>query len=248
MIINLYTPVYHRFKKTKKSIESLIESIDSSVNDVMLHIGVNGIEGGKNSLMDEWIKCLAKNKKVKIFIAEKNYGKGIIINHMFDNSRKSDYIISIDSDMISGKANKFNWIDELVRVMEFPPAKNFGLLSTGQKENNCHVFEYLKEKTEFLGHHIKYGGFRGIAGGCVIIRSKDFNQIGKYELIDIYNGDDFLLMKNVSLKLKKLVGVIETISLTHPHNDPEETAYQQWKINKCHGKLPCGLHTKGFWD
>lgn len=248
-VVNIYTPVYHRFLKTKKSIESIIKSMETSNNDVMLCIGVNGIEGGKDSLMDEWLKCLSRKQNIKVFIADKNYGKAVMVNYMFDNTRKCDYVISIDSDMISQKHGKFNWIDELINIMEWEPAKNFGLLSTWQDENNCHILDKLTEKTEFLGHWIKFGPTgTGVAGGCIIMKEKDFSDIGKYSAYDIYSGDDALLMKNVSNKLKKLVGVVETIKLTHPYNDPEEKEYQQWKIDKCRGKIPVGLDTKGFYD
>lgn len=249
-VVNIYTPVYHRFLKTKTSIESIIETINNSKNDVNLHIGVNGLEGGKNGLMDEWIKCLAKNSKVKVFIGEKNYGKAFMINHMFNHSRKCNYVISIDSDMIADENDKYNWIDEFVKIMEWEPAKNFGLLSSWQKEQNCHIMDNLNERTEFFGHWIKYGTgiSQGIAGGCVIMKEKDFVDMGKYELFDIYSGDDALLIKKVSKQLGKLVGIVETIKLTHPYNDPEENDYQIWKFNKCRGKLPIGLDTKGFYD
>lgn len=247
--INLYTPVYHRFIKTKKSIESIIESIKSSTNDVMLHIGVNGVEGGKNSMMEDWLKSLANNNKVRLFFGQKNYGKAVMINYMANNSRESEYTISIDSDMIAKKHKKFNWIDELVKLMESPLYNEFGLLSSWQEENNCHMLKNLPYNYEFLNHKILFGqsGY-GIAGGCIILKTKDFNDIGKYKEYDLYTGDDAFLMHKTRDILKKKAGVVETIKLVHPYNDTEEKEYQQWKLDKSSGKLPIGLNTKGFYD
>lgn len=244
MKVNIYTPTYYRFKKTKKAIDSIVESVNQSANDVMLYVGDND---SQDEQMKNWLKNdLAKHEKVKIFLSPKNIGKGMIINEMHKNTRDCDYFISIDSDMLADENDKYNWIDELVKLMEWEPAKNFGLFSTWQKEYNAHLLEQQTERTEFLGHEIWYGTFGGVAGGCVIMKNEDFLNIGRYNLIDIYSGDDALLMRNVSEKMNKLVGITNTIRLTHQANEPDEKDYQQWKIDKCHGKIPRG--DKGFWD
>lgn len=244
--INIYTPVYHRFDKTKQSLESIIDSIQKSINDIKLYVGINGIEGGENSPMEKWLNEIDKHDFVTLFKSSRNVGKAYIINEMYKKYKECDYVVSIDSDMIADENDQYNWIDELVKIMEHEPAKNFGLLSTWQKVGNCHVLKNLNQRTEFLGHWIKFGP-SGIAGGCVIIRKKDFDDIGGYQPIDIYNGDDALLMRNISAK-NKLIGVVETIRLTHPETPSHELNYQEWKSKKAYGKLPNGLNTKGFWD
>jgi hypothetical protein len=241
--VNIYTPTYFRFEKTKKAIDSIIESVNTSKNDVLLCVGDNNT---KIPEMVEWLKSIASNN-VKLFLSGSNVGKGAIINYMHEKTRPCDYFISIDSDMLADENTQYNWIDELVKLMEWEPAKNFGLLSTYQKENSAHRLEIQKEQTEFLGHFVKFGAFWGVAGGCIIMKNSDFLSVGRYNLIDIYSGDDALLMRNVDNKLKKMVGIVETIKLTHQHNTPDEEKYQQWKVDKCYGKIPLGM-TKGFYD
>lgn len=244
MIVNIYTPTYYRLEKTKRSLLSIIESVNSSKNDVMLFIGDNDT---KIPEMKEWLKSLFSDK-VKVFFSNKNVGKGAIINHMHQHTRPCDYFISIDSDMVADENDQYNWIDELVKLMEWEPAKNFGLFSTFQKEYNAHRLEWMDQRTEFLGHWIKYGKYNGVAGGCVIVKNEDFLKIGRYNLLDVYSADDALLMLNIATKLNKLVGITETIRLVHQKNEPEEMAYQQWKVDKCYGKIPLGVNTKGFYD
>jgi len=242
--VNIFTPTYYRFGKTKRAIESIIETIEQSENDVELYIGDNNT---KLEDMRLWLKDLpAKHPKVNVFFSNKNVGKGAMINYLHSNTGSSDYFISIDSDMLSDEHDQYNWIDELVKLMEWGPAKNFGLFSTWQKVYNAHILDHVKERTEFLGHKIWYGAFNGVAGGCVIMRNEDFLKVGRYNLIDIYSGDDALLMRNVDQILGKYVGITETIRLVHQPNEKEELEYQQWKIDKCYGKIP--YSNKGFWD
>jgi len=244
--VKIYTPTYYRYEKTRRAIDSIVESIEQSKNEVTLYIGDNDTKGPQ---MREWLKQLAQHPQVKVFFSDKNLGKGAMINQMHEKTGDdADYFISIDSDMLSDEHDQYNWIDELVKIMEHGPAKNFGLLSVYQKENNAHVLKEQKERTEFLGHHIMYGTFWGIAGGCVIMRNQDFIDIGRYNLVDVYSGDDALLMRNVTNKMKKLVGITEDIRLVHQANEEYEKDYQQWKIDKCHGKIKCDTKGKGFWD
>ena len=243
--VNIFTPVYHRFQKTRLALDSIIESIEQSENDVYLYIGVNGIE---NDEMRDWLAQMGFHDKVRVFMAEKNIGKAHIINYMHERVESSDYFISVDSDMVAHENDKYNWIDELVKLMEWQPAENFALFSTWQDEYNAHLLDKQDKRTEFIGHEIWYGTFWGVAGGCVIMRNSDFIKIGRYTIYDVYSGDDAFLMRKISEQMKKLVGITATIKLKHQANLPEEEAYQQWKVMKCQGKLPVGANTKGFYD
>jgi len=243
--VNIFTPVYHRFGKTKISIESIIDSIDKSVNDVNLNIGVNGVE---NEEMGNWLNELSTHERIRVFNAEKNVGKAHIVNHMHERVSSVDYFISIDSDMVAHENDKYNWIDELVNLMEWPPAQNFGVFSTWQDESNAHILDAQNKRTTFGEHEIWYGAFGGVAGGCVIMKDSDFLKIGRYTVFDVYNGDDALLMRKTAELLRKLVGITATIKLKHQANLPEEGEYQQWKFMKSQGQLPLGANTKGFYD
>jgi hypothetical protein len=242
--VNIFSPIYHRFEKTKRSIESIIESVDSSIHDVTLCLGVNGIE---HQEMNNWLETLVVRKNIVVYNPNKNLGKAGVVNYMYKHHDDGDYVISVDSDMVAHQNNRYNWIDELVKLSECPGAKNFGLFSTYQDEANAHLLKAQTQKTEFLGHYIIFGAFYGVAGGCVILKNSLFKEIEMYTEYDVYSGDDAFLMKKINAK-KKLIGITTTIRLLHQKNDEQEKAYQDWKIAKCHGRLPIGKNTKGFWD
>ena len=240
--VNIFTPIYHRFTKTKQSVESMIDSIYTSINNVHLCIGINGIE---NDDMRKWVDSMGKLNRVTLFDPKENYGKAKVINAMYKVSRAADYVISIDSDMIAHEHNKYNWIDELVKVMEADSKKAFGVLSTWQDESNCHVLNSQHLRTKIINHEIWHGSFGGVAGGCIILRNDVFRKIDGYTVLDVYNGDDALLMRKIN-GLGLHVGIVSSIKLRHPNNLPEEGSYQAWKIKKAHGAIPAG--SKGFWD
>jgi len=239
--INIYSPIYHRFAKTKIAIESVISSLKNSEHDVKLFLGVNGIEGDKNGEMFTWLNSLDSDN-VKVFYAKKNIGKAAIINEMYKNTRKAEYFISIDSDMEAIHEAEYNWIDEGVKTLT--SNEQFGVLSTFQEGNNCHLLDKQNSK---IGT-ILYGTFWGIAGGCIFLTVKDFERIGLYTVYDVYNGDDAFIMRKCKEILRKEVGITSNVSLKHIENYENEDRYQEWKIKKCTGQLPCGSGAKGYYD
>lgn len=239
--VNIFSPTYHRLEKTKKSINSLIESVNQSKNDVNFFIGDNN----SPPEMKEWLKSLV-NDKVKIFLCEKNIGKAAIVNYMHGQVRDSEYFVSVDSDMLATHNHEYNWIDCMVEILSsFPP---LGVVSAFQEGNNCHALHTLHNSVMIKTYKILHGHFGGVAGGCFMMRNRDFNQIGKYTVYDVYNGDDAFIMRKTFEQLGKMTGVVENIKLEHIANDPEEAGYQAWKLAKAFGNIPNGEGTKGFYD
>jgi GT2 family glycosyltransferase len=241
MKINIYTPTYHRFDKTMKSLRSIIPSLSRTKHDVMLYIGDNNspVE------MKETLMSLISDK-VSIHLGSKNIGKAAMINYLHSNlGRPSDYVVSIDSDMIIPHEQLDKWIDTMVDALE---KSQIGMVVTNQSENCCHNMPVLEER-KYAGYNFYFNKLNttwGIAGGCLMMTTASFNGIRGYHVLDVYNGDDALIMRKTRDILHRNIGVLKDLSLIHPQE--ENKAYQDWKINKAHGKIDNGPNTKGFFD
>jgi GT2 family glycosyltransferase len=242
--VHIYTPTYHRFEKTKRSIETIIESINNSKHDTHLYIGDNNSPlEMKKWLLDQ------ETEKIHIYLNSKNIGKAATVNFLHAKYPKCDFVSSIDSDMLAVHNSEYNWIDDMVEILE--KDSTIGLLSCFQEGATCHKTECLYHEIKLKvsrEQSVKHGFFGGIAGGCLMMRQPEFNAISGYTVIDVYNGDDALLLRKVHEKLQKLVCVTMDIKLVHPVNDQDEAHYQEWKTLKALGKIPNGAGTKGFFD
>ena len=226
--VNIYCPTYHRFEKTKRSILSTIDSIDISNHDVHFYI----VDNNSPTEMKDWLANQSCDN-VTVELLSENVGKGSAVNQIHKKARESDYVISIDSDLINKRG--INWIDMLVDVME--QDKEWGLIACSQEGLNCHIVQSLSKVKKVGQYNIKYGSI-GIGGGALIISSSDFTNVGGYTNQDIFIGDDGELMASVTHKLRKLCGVCEQSILYHPHpNEGLESEYQKWKSDKARRKI-----------
>lgn len=218
MKVNIFTPTYHRFDMTKKSLESIITNVQGSVYDVTLYI----CDNNSPEEMKVWLKSL-ESDKVKVFLNDKNVGKAEIVNKIYKQNSICDYFISIDSDFIADEAS--NFIDDMVWCAHH--FVEFGVLSSFQKENDQQLWNLLTKEQQLGPHIVGYEHFYGVAGGCIILSKQVWDLIGNYNTYGgVYGYDDALLMQNVNnIKLK--TGVIKTVKLTHPFD--EDKKYSEWK-------------------
>ena len=258
--VNIYLPTYYRFQKTKESIESILEDVEKSQYDIMVYIGDNNT---KDLEMREWLSSLPslyntkgdseKKVNVEVYFGEKNIGKGMMVNHLYKNSRKCDYLFSIDSDM---KVETENFVDNM--LFHLTRIQNCGLISAQQSGLSQHwwgrgVNEELRE-----GMNVGYSPDAvGVAGGCVCLRQVDWLSVGMYrENHDIYTGDDGILTYNIQKKLGKDVLISKDCVMYHPsHEGEEERGYVEWKMEswkrdglKFLKEGYTGSNTKGYYD
>jgi len=230
--VNIFTPVYHRFLSTKKSLESIIKCVNTSVYPCKLFIGVNGVE---NDEMREWLKSLSSDKVI-LYFSDRNVGKADIVNHMYSKNNDCTHVISIDSDMI---ADEGNFIDDMVWAIEHFP--DFGLLSSFQKEADCHIWNDMGGLQKIVSKEnceIKYGNKNCIAGGCVILKKEIWEKIGGYSNYGkVYGFDDALMMAAICSNGKD-VGVLVSTKLTHPFDGDE--GYKKWKQQNISKRLEKG--------
>ena len=146
--------------------------------DVMVYIGDNNT---KDSEMRDWLSSLPhkgdsetdeKEKKVKVevYFGEKNIGKGMMVNHLYKNSRKCDYMFSIDSDM---KVETENFVDKM--LFHLTRIQNCGLISAQQSGLSQHWWGRGVNEEVREGMKVGYSpGGIGVAGGCVCLRTVDW--------------------------------------------------------------------------
>ena len=244
MKVNIFSPTYHRFRKTKIAVESIIESVHKSIHDVKYHI----LDNNSPQEMKDWLLTL-NSDKVEVVLHNSNLGKAKSVNLAYSKARECDYMVSVDSDMWNVHTD-YVWIDEMVDILNSAPI--IGLLSAFQEGASCHHLHALAQNIDIKFpdklHKVAHGSFGAVAGGCMMMRSKEWELIDGYSVMDVYNADDALIMRKTHELLRKICGVSSTVALQHMVNDPEEKDYQQWKINKCRGIIPNDRNGKGFFD
>jgi len=233
MKIHIFTPVYHRYESTVKSLTSVISHMDSASYDCELFIGVNGYE---NNEMKEWLKSI-RSDKIKLYESDKNLGKAGIVNQMYQKHNDCTHIISIDSDMVADEED--NFIDGMTWCIE--NFTDFGVLSSYQKGSDQQLWKMLPKTEKKSNHEVGYGQYNGVAGGCVILRKKIWEEMEGYSTYGgVYGFDDGLMMQSVHSMGKK-TGVIKTVRLYHPNDTDQE--YYDWKM-----KNIAQRKDKGFYD
>ncbi len=250
-LVNIYIPTYYRLKKTKRSIESIINSANKSKYDIAIYIGDNNT---KLEDMKSWLQSLARSGKVHVLFSTENKGKASMINLLHSQARKCDYIFNIDSDMVV-EEQKYHPFDRMIDCLE--RCDNVGLVSSNQKDCNQHWFTRGVIQYQERGFSVGYSAdWVGVAGGCIVLRSEDWEAIGGYkENHDIYTGDDGILTYNISRKLGKRVLVCCDADLLHPKPGEDEKGYNEWKAKSWQrDKLNfikdnyTGSNKKGYYD
>lgn len=220
--INIYIPTYYRFEKTKKAVEKVLESVEACKYDVKVYIGDNNT---KEEEMKDWLKSL----DCEVYMNLENTGKSGVVNYIHKNiARESDFIFSIDSDMYPFSDDK-NFIEEMIFCLT--RCQNVGLVSSNQKECSQHWWDktVFEDIWEGISIGISENGV-GVAGGCVAMRTKDWESVGMYkENHDVYTGDDGILTMNVIKKLGKQPVVLKDCYMVHEFPDEDEKDYTQWK-------------------
>lgn len=221
--VNIYCTTYHRFNKTIDCIQSLIFSAELSSQDVHIYI----VDNNSPQEMKNWLTS-KRSPQVTVMLLKNNIGKGAAVNIVHSGARESDYIISIDGDMINSK--ELNWIDMLADILEID--EKIGLVSC---DFSAHATSSLKQR-KYIGDYTVKCGSLAIGGGCFMMRANEWDITGGYTNKDIYIEDDALLMRDIQDKLKKIPVVCEQAILHHPPSDTkEEKAFQEWKNKKARG-------------
>ncbi len=256
--IGILIPTYHRIEKAKKSIESIISRLSGSGvtspeeqpylsdyghlgrefsrNEYRIYIGDNGT--GSEEMRKMLIE-FDKEEKIKVYFSPTNLGKARMVNRLYalmkEEDFEADYIFSIDSDMVyrppGGEKYKFsrNAFDGMIHVLE--DCQNVGLVAANQL-GECHHWygRGIVDRKE-NGYKISESEIGvGIAGGCIVVRTSDWEKIGGYrEDYDIYTADDAILMDKIEKDLGKRAVISGDYAFFHPPPTEDEKGYAMWK-------------------
>ena len=216
--INIYSPTYYKEDVARQFIPSLIKSVERSNYDTKAFIADNN----SPQSMKDWLQTQS-NEKLEIHLLDKNYGKGEAINTLHRNVRKSDYIISLDSDILC--KNEDNWIDRYIDILEADD--EIGIVSARFQEHVAHGYHTLKRKKVVNGNDLVYGS-KSIGGACFAMKTETFDKTNGYNSRDIYAGDDGYLVASC-WRNKKIIAVCMNTELYHVEDDP---GFRQWKLDK----------------
>ena len=122
-----------------------------------------------------------------------------------------------------------NFVDSM--LFHLTRLENCGLVSSNQLQCSQH---WIGDTVDVIHRNEMKVGYSedgvGIAGGCVCLRSSDWEKVGMYrDGHDIYTGDDGILTNNIRKILGKYVYISMDCSLVHPFPGEEEKGYTQWK-------------------
>ena len=219
------------FEKNKLSVQSIID-----YHKKFRFRNIKYIFAGycKDDKYWDCISGIIKNSGIGHCIRlEKNYGKAYIVNKIFaENYTNEDFLMSVDSDMLFD-LNEYNIFRRLIKVANALPKKTkheVGMLALNQTQAGCHMYNVMDRAANIEGEVLRWSSTgTGIAGGCILISTKAFKEIGGYRVMGVYSGDDGYLLRDINMK-NMLSMITESISVIHPLNPGEETSkYQQWK-------------------
>lgn len=175
------------------------------------------------------------SRNVNIKFLPRNYGKAYVVNKIFNECIKDEkYFLTMDSDMI-WEPSSYDQIRRLVSIANLIPeklkTKRLGMVSLNQTGQNCHLLDMMDRGIEINGEPICWSStYSGVAGGCLLIDSESFREIGGYRVMGTYSGDDGYLLYDMNSKNYPVV-IAKNISVFHPSDESFGGKYQAWKHN-----------------
>jgi hypothetical protein len=253
--INVYIITYgpHRIEEEKACIESVYKkSQEQSDFDVKIFLCDN------NSPVEftDWVKE-NYGDEIKCFFSKKNIGKARIVNHVHKNlARPSDYIISMDGDMvIQDDCDVF--FQSMTRALhqQLNIGGNvipIGAVSSQQLICPAHIMDKIDMNFKVEKFNYKTSFSAAIAGGCLCMFTNTFNHIGCYqETTNIFGGNDGIIMAKLG-QIKALPCVAVDAMVEHRGCDDSEELkkYHEWKVKQAYSinKEKEFVENTGYFD
>lgn len=225
-------------ERNKKSIISFFKYYHSNEYEFKCIFGGYAASDELWNEIESTIEAESKGRNIEIVRYDFNYGKAHIVNDLASKFlTDNDYFLTSDSDILF-KANEHNTIERLIEAFDEATRLdlNPSLIALFQEEGNCHMLELCYAHKYY--YHGKYGyemichpnGGGGVAGGCIFISAKFWNEIGGYKVLGVYAGDDANIMYDSYTRGYKFL-LSNSIRCIHPHEDNEK--YANWKVSVC---------------
>ena len=181
--------------------------------------------------------------KIDVLRFSDNVGKAVVVNTLVKKYCKPhhQYIISVDSDILFSMDNKqiFNRLINMAEKTEQVKNKKFGLIGLQQLGHGCHLpmcyenehnYTTTNNGETFTEKFVWHSSPSGIAGGCLFISRKAWDDVGGYRIMGVYVGDDAYFLIDVRNKGYSWQ-MSDSIPIIHPpENDIE---YAKWKVKVC---------------
>jgi hypothetical protein len=218
-------------------LESLIKT-DFGGIEAFLCLGINGATKEFKDYLRNYVTYVDKRffSSVHVFDGDKNFGKPKIINMMAEKYNNFDYLVSMDSDMVS--IDKY-WLKKFLYAFDlYSGDYQLAGMAAAQEGNNCHFVQDMETCQKFEINkdlHLLYTlSCVGVAGGVLISKQEIWKYFEGYGAKNIYGDDD----SSFALKAKyckKIFPVLLEVKFYHPYSDNE--AYSKWKLKSARGKL-----------
>ena len=176
-------------------------------------------------------------KEIKRF--DKNYGKAYVVNNLYNSKKKLNfnYFLTCDSDIIFSLdcPNIFQRLIDVAKKSQNHTNKQFGFVSLDQRQGCCHLHKLFDVKYQITNRYSQKETLsfskkgNGIAGGCLFINRKLWEQVGGYKVLGVYAGEDGALLRD-AYKNNYSYQVSNDIFIIHPHSNDKEYAEMKWKI------------------
>jgi len=251
--VNIYIITYgpHRIDLEKQCIERTHHIAKKCKYDCHLYI----CDNNSPQEFKDWLKKYESTPDVSVYIHSENIGKARIVNMVHKTARKSDYIVSMDSDMII-QEDCLDFFEKLIEpvdnIVDINGRKfNVGAVSSDQLLHPCHQWQMIKIDVDYKGTKYKTAS-GGIAGGILAMTTKLWESIGGYvESKLIFGGNDGNLLAQVRSKGQAvLVSLASRAEHLGHHETPELKKYHEWKVAEARGKHTIDKFqpNRGYYD
>jgi len=239
--VGIFIPIYFREEAVKKCLLSLLRTNFNQL-EVFLCLGINGAtEMFKNDFLTDYVREHDKNtfESVRIFNFGRNIGKPKIINEMTNRCKPFDFLVSIDSDMVTVDSK---WLVNFLKIFHDWPDTNssyppLGALCANQQGHNVHLVKEMESKFSVTcGEFTLWSTPRndGVAGGVLITPVNVWKELRGYNAHNIYASDDGHYCQDCDSH-GKAMAYVEEIFFYHPMEPDKE--YGKWKYRAARNKL-----------
>jgi glycosyltransferase involved in cell wall biosynthesis len=235
--INVYIITYgpHRIEEEKLCIQRTFEIAQKQKDfDIQIWVCDNNSPKEFTEWLTEW-----GSGKIHMHLHPENIGKGRIVNLVHKTkARPSDYICSLDSDMIIQEdcVDVFKALHAgLNKQIVFKHGSFLsGVVVSDQLLEPCHIWKNIKISLDIDGFNYKTTLGEGVAGGCLFMDTPKWNQLGGYaEVSTIFGGNDGYVMAMMRRNgMIPLIAMDARVEHRGAHDTPELKEFHKWKVQQ----------------
>lgn len=217
-----------RLEIAEQMFNSLINTVDFSVNE--LHIHLNSPSSEAIAFFEGFNNIFPNKKNITITKTDENIGTSAAINLGIRNRGENQFIVKMDDDCV---VHSKEWIPLMQEAMiRYPKLGVLGLKRKDLEQRPDHPTHFFKSTLRMLPHKagerwIVIEETDDIMGTCTMLSPALLDAVGYYEQPNEYGYDDSLI------NFKSLIGGFKNAFLSHIEIDHidngENIAYREFK-------------------